>query len=199
MRHRDDLKDEEEIRAQFEDLVRAVESATGLTSRWNGSVSISDETIGGVPRFKAKFAFTGELHVHRAYLGADTLLGSLLHEAFHAVSVGVSRAAFLTNQGFEEGVVEQAVLTFAEAILGTVAAMQIVGIRHAFPEFTEPLERIRALTGKSAETFYPQLLQSPLAERANVVVEWVQIAHPEITRQKALALVARDRAALLKP
>ena len=94
---------ERQVLIDLRGIVRKVETLTGLRTRWSGELIVSDEVDSfGDPAYRAKFGWDHHIYVHFKFLRTNALPGSLLHEAFHSVSAGVTRRAYIEYPGFEE-------------------------------------------------------------------------------------------------
>jgi hypothetical protein len=170
-----------------------LEALTGLRSRWNGTLIVSDEVDEfGRPRYSAEKVWTCEIAVHRSSLRSPSLFISLVHESFHAISAGVTQRHFQLNRGFEEGVVEWLTRHLVPRLAEECGTQAVMEGRAAFQRYLESLERLRNWTGKEDEVFYLDLLRTPLAQRSDAVVQWAMEAHPEESRARMLARLSSD-------
>jgi len=100
----------EEVR----EIIAAVEAFTGLPSRWNGGLFILTESTGEaqtaqmlarVP-YLAKKEWSCAITVVESVLQDDQRWRTLLHEALHSVSVGLTEPDYQRFRLWEEAVVE---------------------------------------------------------------------------------------------
>ena len=95
-------------------IIAVVEEFTGLTSRWNGGLFILTESTGEaqtaqmlapVP-YLAKKEWSCAITVVESVLQDDQRWRTLLHEALHSVSVGLTEPNYQRARLWEEAVVE---------------------------------------------------------------------------------------------
>lgn len=184
---------EADVQKQVVAITQSIEARTGLVSRWNGEILFSDELDAlGTPAFSAKKEWSSHITIHRAVLRLPGLFARLVHESLHAVSKGVERVAFIENRGFEEGVVEWWTRHLAVQLTIELGINATVEVREVFDPYLTRLENLRAVTALDEEAFYLRLLQTPLAERYQAVVQWAQTAHPDELPVRVLARMAPD-------
>lgn len=180
-----------EVHQVFRTILSHVEMLTGLASRWDGTIHLSEEVdIGGHPRFTARKDLSCSLTVHQSFLHDPKLYGTLVHESLHAVSVGVTRAAYDQFQGYEEGVVEKVTRLLGPHIAAAMGIAYDFGTRTSYLSALGLLEQLRAKTGRAEEEFYLELLKTPLAQREQTVVQWTMEASPNMPRARVLAQIA---------
>jgi hypothetical protein len=182
---------EADIRKQVTAITQRIEAITSLHSRWSGDILFSDELDGlGNPAFSAKKEWSCSITIHRAVLRLPGLFARLVHESLHAVSNGVERVAFMEHRGFEEGVVEWCTRHLTAPLATELGVEATFEEREVFDPYLTRLENLRVLTGLEKEVFYVRLLQTPLAERPETVVQWAQTAHPDEPPVRVLARMA---------
>lgn len=163
---------EEQVRAEFGQVVEVVTEITGLTSRWSGRAElVSEVPYKGLKSFSCLFRL-------RADLANDPLRWrTLIHEALHAVSVGLSVPDYQRFRGWEEGVVEQLQRLHRGQILGRLgvahdeAVYQQEEAAHRFNVYIDALEQLRsALEIGETAPFYLDLLRAPLGDRSSLAL-----------------------------
>lgn len=90
-------------------LVLLVEEVTGLRSRWNGTVRIIDVATAALTSqtpFFAKKEWSCGITLVETTLNSERRWRSLLHEALHSVSVGLTKDSYDLFAPWEEAVVE---------------------------------------------------------------------------------------------
>ena len=185
--------DIDKILADMRTIQYHVEQATGLLSRWNGTVDFTSEVnIDDLPVFIARKEWNCGITLHLTVLDNPGLLGTLIHEMLHSVSVGMTPSSFAKYAGFEEGVIEWFTRQLGPQIASITNAGTPFTQRTAFGPYVEALEHLRAMTMQNDQNFYLQLLQTPLSERHSTVVQWVQNQHPTETTARVLARIAFD-------
>ena len=182
-----------DVQKQVSAITQRIEEITGLTSRWNHDVVFSDEVDAlGRPAFSAKKEWACRIAVHSAVLDRPGLFARLVHEALHAVSVGVERTAFMAYRGFEEGVVEWWTRRLAVPLAAELGIEAIYEMREVFDPYLIHLENMRAITELAEEEFYLRLIRTPLAQRHQAVIQWAAEAHPDELPACILAKSASD-------
>ncbi len=146
---------------------------TGLPSRWSGRV----ELVPGSD-FKSKKRFICDIEINATLAGQDERWTTLIHEALHSVSAGYIRDDYQDFQGWEEGVVEQLQRLFRPRVLsrlGVTVAPEVLrelDVEHGYNKFVAALETIREalnIPATNAETFYLDLLATPIKDRQSYV------------------------------
>ena len=156
----------ETLQADTRHIMNFVEQETGLISRWNGDVLISDETdTNGDPKFVGRKEPHCAITLHRVVLGHKDRYLTLLHEALHSVSVGMPlEERYFFWRSYEEGVVTNLTRLFAPKLAQTLG-MELPQPTNAYPRLTDYLELFRAETGTGADEFYLTLLRMPVRTR----------------------------------
>ena len=90
----------------------AIHELTSLRSNWNGVLQF--DTVEGERGSKT---FTCEIVIRPDLASKPVRWRTLIHESFHACSVGYTFQDFNANIGWEEGVVEQLERLFRKRIL----------------------------------------------------------------------------------
>ena len=165
------------LQNEVDAIVREVERLTSRKSRWSGRVVVSAaiSPTGRTGFFGAK-DWNCDIIVHQSRLGSTGLHSTLVHEAFHSVSVGLTQLDYYALPGFEEGVVEQCTRLHRTAILMASGLPSSTDVRTSYPRYLFCLEDLRARTSKAAHDFYLPLLATSLIDREAVVLQWIQQA-----------------------
>lgn len=170
--------DDLEARTQKEltDIISVLTELTGLPSRWSGRVELVPEA-----EFKGKKPFRCDIQIDAALVGQDARWTTLIHEALHSVSAGYIRDDYQDFQGWEEGVVEEMQRLLRPRVLsrlGVIVDSEIfraLDAEHGYNKFIAALETIRGQLNipiARAETFYLDLLATPLKDRQRRVNEY---------------------------
>ncbi|HZT42845.1 MAG TPA: hypothetical protein VFA07_11825 [Chthonomonadaceae bacterium] len=179
------------VRRQVEAITSAVEQYSGLRSRWNGQIAISEEVDLLIqPVFLAKKEWDCSILIHQYALRRKDLIGTLIHECMHAASMGLTPSAYLRFRGYEEGVVEQMTRLLTPRLAGSLNIPIQATARISYQDYIAFLETIRAETGKAAEDFYLNLLRTPLADREDTVVQWAIEANRQEPAVRMLVRIA---------
>src|SRR5579872_1452979 len=170
-----------------------VQALTGLSSRWNGTILLSEEVDGfGNPTFAGKKHWDCSILLHRAFLLQPGLFARLIHEALHCVSAGVEPKAYQQFPGWEEGVVEHLTRLLGPGIAAELGWKDAFAARVSYNPELVCLEKLRSVVQREAKPFYVRLLQTPLGRREQTVVQWAIEAHAEIAPARVLARIAAD-------
>lgn len=151
----------------------AVESLTGLPSRWSGQVVLMDNA--GIVALKGRPIFARKLWACDILVNTDVVehpvrWRTYLHEMLHSVSVGGSDEDSRRFLGWEEGVVEWWQRHLRVRVLERIN----VHVPEAIFELFEAdwtynhhltLEALQQASGVQEEDFYFGLLRVPLAQR----------------------------------
>lgn len=168
-------------------IVAAVEELTGLPSRWNGGVLIladaSSEarTVGMLTHvpYLAKKEWSCGITVVESVLSDDRRWRTLLHEALHSVSVGLTEPDYRRLRLWEEAVVECLQRLYRPLVFERLG-LDIPQARYAaqesiwpYNQAVEALERIFAeRPDVPPREFLEQMLRTPLPDRPAFVFEW---------------------------
>jgi len=170
----------------LEDKVRQtvafIEATTGLRSRWNGTVRVVDATTASLlspTPFFAKKEWGCGITLLETTLGNDGLWRSLLHEALHSVSVGLTEQSYQQFAPWEEAVVEglQRILRPEFSLhLGIVldeSRLEGVEAIWRYNSAVEAVQRIaRERPEMSLQEFLEQMLGTRLPDRPAFAFEW---------------------------
>lgn len=161
---------------QIEDELFAIQAAveewTGLTSRWQGTVTLFDDiSMRRGQGALAEKAWSCEIRLAQALALSPLRWRTLIHEMLHSVSVGTNEEAYKRFIGWEEAVVEQLQRLLRPRILTRLAvsvpeALFVEVERHwRYNVYIEAMESLRQSLAQDDLSFYLELLQIPLADR----------------------------------
>ena len=170
-------------------IVAAVEEFTGLPSRWNGGVLILAEasgeaTIAGmlsrVP-YLAKKEWSCSITVLESVLTDDRRWRSLLHEALHSVSVGLTNSSYGRLRLWEEAVVESLQRMYRPLLFERLS-LDISEDEYAAQETIWPYNSAVEALGRilaerpdvPAQEFLEQMVRMPLSDRPAFAFKWGQ-------------------------
>ena len=193
--------DELEARTQRElsDIIAALTELTGLPSRWSGYVELVPNA-----EFKGKKRFVCDIQIRAELAGQEERWTTLIHEALHSLSTGYLRDDYQDFQGWEEGVVEQLQRIYRPRVLNALGVtvgpevLQRLDAEHAYNKFISALEKLRELRQvppEQAETFYVDLLATPLKDRQSHISRY-GFSLPPLQRVEFFAAVSSASAAL---
>jgi hypothetical protein len=155
---------------------RAVSRLTGLQSHWSGILDVD-------PNLR----WTGEkLRSCTIKLNGDPAqdikrFSTGTHEVLHAHSVGLFESgAYVGRRGYEEGVVEQTERVLRDEVLADLGFsaghldFRAIDAESAHNGYIERLEEPREMTQRDARTFYVDLLRTPLVDREETILRWIE-------------------------
>jgi len=152
-------------------IIDILSELTGLASRWNGEVELSQD-----PRILGRKPFTCRVVVNVGLVDQPARWRTLIHEALHSFSAGYNMTDYQAFLGWEEGVVEQTQRLLRPAVLARLglqieeAVFAPVEISYAFNKYIQAIERMRsALHDKDELSFYLRLLTTEIKNRHNFV------------------------------
>ena len=173
----------------------AVERLTGLHSRWSGSVVLMDGreivAMRGQPVLAEK-RWSCDILLNTVLTASPTRWRTYIHEMLHSVSVGLNEQDLRRLRGWEEGVVEQVQRLLRPQLLASIGVdvpeevFAAVDRAWTLNGFVEALEVLRSALEREADTFYLDLLRTPLRERLAYVL--AQDHTPEFQRLFARTL-----------
>ncbi len=167
-----------------------IEQLTGLPSRWNGTLHITEEVdVENVPACRAKKEWGCSITLHAAYLDTPGLFQTIVHEMMHSVSVGLTPLGFRRFRGYEEGVVERLTRLLHPQIAGAMNIAVASETRDAFDNYILSLEQLRGLAQMDTHAFYLGLLQTPLEGREALVVQWAKQQYAHESEARVLARI----------
>lgn len=161
-----------EALADLQQVVELVETHTGRTSQWSGSLQVRG----------LEFGFAGQKHrscgisIHEDVLVVPAQRWStMIHEALHSVSGAFSASG--SPDSWEEAIVEQMQRIIRPAILADLG-MQIAAdeieardVIHPYNVDIGRLETLRRVLDREPKDFYMTLLAATSMERTRVRIE----------------------------
>ena len=170
---------EETITEEIARVVAEVERMTGLRSRWNGSVTVLDDRAAAMfspEPYSAKKEWGCSITVVTSVAGAKGRWRTLIHEALHSVSAGLTPQSFLLFPSWEEGVVESLQRLYRPSILkrlGLALTEDVFVATEAEWRYAAPVNALRRIIAElpamTEQEFLERLLRVPLADRKSVV------------------------------
>lgn len=172
---------QKQVEGEVRQIVAFIEETTGLRSRWNGGVRVVDSDtaalLSPVP-FLAKKDWGCGITLLETTTGAGRWR-SLLHEALHSVSVGLTEPDYRRLRLWEEAVVETLQRMYRPALLRHLG-LDIAESRFAIVEATWPYNRAMEALGRiaaerpevPAREFLEQILRTPLPDRPAFAFAW---------------------------
>ena len=173
---------QERVEGEMRQIVAFVEGTTRLRSRWNGSVRVVDTNTAAllfpIPFFAKKDWGCG-ITVLQAILSNDGRWRSLLHEALHSVSVGLTQESYNQFAPWEEAVVESLQRMYRPALLRSLG-VDADESRLAAPEaawrFNRAVDALGRIAAERpdvpAQEFLEGMLRMPLPDRPAFAFEW---------------------------
>ncbi len=175
------------IMEEVRQIIGATEEFTGLPSRWNGGLLILADasgearTVGMLSHalYLAKKEWSCGITVLESVLQNDLRWRTLLHEAIHSVSVGLTEPNYQRLRLWEETVVESLQRLYRPRLFVRLG-LQIPESRFTAHEAAWPSQRaLLALEHIMAERpeiapqeFLEQMLRTPLPDRPAFAFEW---------------------------
>jgi hypothetical protein len=160
-------------------IIIEIERLTGLRSRWSGNIVVGTQlnAAGRAAYFGAK-SWNCDIIIHQDRLAHPGKYSTLVHEAFHSVSVGLNQSDFDILTGYEEGVVEACTRLFRNPILTVAGLPPAMDVRTSYNRYLIVLEDLRTRTNKLESAFYLTLITVALVDRESTVLQWIQDAEP---------------------
>ncbi len=161
-----------QTRQELVAIVDILSNLTGLSSRWNGEVELSQD-----PSALGRKPFTCRIVINRSLVNLPVRWRTLIHEALHSFSAGYNRDDYQSLRGWEEGVVEQlqrllrpSVLTQL-SIVADATIFQDAEEDYPFNEYIQVLEQLRiALGPQPIQDFYLTLLATEIKNRPGLIL-----------------------------
>lgn len=184
-------RDYNQLSRELKNIQRAIEELTPLRSRWNGILRL--ETVEGERGSKS---FTCAITLRPDIATSPLRWRTLIHEMFHACSVGLQVHDFNAWRGWEEGVVEQLSRLYRKPILERLGVevdweeLERLDHAHPFNGYIAALETIRTEITAAEPEFYIELLQVPIRERYITLVRGALQLEAEPRRRTLAALSA---------
>jgi hypothetical protein len=161
---------EAQITAELKQVLGAGTTLTGLPSRWTGKVELVSGTA-----YKGCKPFSCDIRIARGLADQETRWSTLIHEALHAVSIGLTTWDYKDCRGWEEGVVEMLQRVLRQRVLAQIgirvdeAVFQREDATHIYAPYLEALEQLRTVVGMADDQFCIALLRTPLRERPGYI------------------------------
>ncbi len=165
--------DVRQVYEELEQLAPILTTLTGLSSRWNGQV-----TLGVEEWFRGKKLFSCGIVVQAKLVTQDIRWRTLIHELLHSQSAGYSSPDYNALIGWEEGVVEQTQRLLRPEVLARIGiqvaaeAFHEVEADHVYNRYIDALEDLRrslSIMEEQRTQFYVDLLATPIRDRAAFV------------------------------
>ncbi len=172
---------QDRVEDEARQVVAFVEEMTGLRSRWNGTVRVVDAAtaalLSPVP-FLAKKEWGCGITLLETTTG-DGRWRSLLHEAFHSVSVGLTQESYNQFAPWEEAIVESLQRLYRPALLRSLsvdADESRIAASEAAWRFNRAVDALGRIAAERPEVpareFLEQMLRTPLPDRPALAFEW---------------------------
>jgi len=169
---------QKQVEEETRRLVALVEEITGLRSRWNGQIILLGDAA-MLPllgrRVSGEKRWSCDILLHSDFVNDPMRWRTLLHEVLHSVSVGMNEQDCRRFWGWEEGTAEWLQRRWRPKMLrslGVSVPEEVFVVAERFWPFNKYLEALQTLqqaSGLGAETFYRDLLWTPLALRLGAV------------------------------
>lgn len=163
---------ETRIQQELVAIVDVLGELTGLTSRWNGEIELSQDT-----RAFGRKPFSCRIVLNERLADQPVRWRTLIHEALHSFSAGYNREDYQAWRGWEEGVVEQLQRLLRPSVLAQLpitvdtAVFEVVEKAYTFNEYIEALEQLReASASRAAQEFYLDLLATEIKDRPGLIL-----------------------------
>ena len=168
---------EETITEEIARVVAEVERMTGLRSRWNGSVTVLDDRTAAMFSREAFFArkdWSCAITVLDPVATAPSRWRTLIHEALHSVSVGLTVRSYAQAALWEEAIVENLQRLYRPVLLRSLGVdvpetlFEAEEVNWRFAPALAAMLRISvalAETGIFETQFLERLLRTPLTDR----------------------------------
>lgn len=173
----------DELTAQITDEVTAISDWLQVYldrhSRWNGEIELSD-----ISDNYGKALWNGSISLDREVAQTDLRWRTMIHEALHHFSEGLTPTTYFELPGWEEGIVEQQQRVLRDEILFSLgisfstAIFATVENNHKVNKYIEALESLRIVLGRPTPGFYQSLVTMPLKNRPTSVIELGKLLSP---------------------
>jgi len=171
-----------DVEDEVRQVVAFVEETTGLRSRWNGTVRVMDVATAALVSptpFLAKKEWGCGITLLETTVNSDGRWRSLLHEALHSVSVGLTEPDYQRLRFWEEAVVETLQRTYRPARLRRlgldIAESRFSTVEVAWP-YNPALDALARIAAERPEVplreFLEEMLWTPLPSRPAFVFAW---------------------------
>lgn len=160
-----------QTRQEITAITKVLSELTGLASRWNGEVELSQD-----PRILGRKPFTCRIVVNAGLVDQPARWRTLIHEALHWLSAGYNMTDYQAFLGWEEGVTEQAQRLLRPIVLERLgvqvdsSASSPVEAAYSFNKYIRAIELLRnALGREDQQEFYLSLLATEIKQRHNLI------------------------------
>ncbi len=171
-----------QVEGETRRLVALVEEATGLRSRWNGTVRVIDVATAALTSptpFLAKKEWSCGITIVETTLNSEGRWRSLLHEALHSVSVGLTEPDYHRFRLWEEAVVEMLQRLYRPVLfrrLGlAIAESQFRTIEENW-RYNRAVDALAQIAAARPDVplreFLEGMLRTPLPDRPAYAFEW---------------------------
>lgn len=162
---------EAQLRDEVSRIVAALESLLQRRSRWTGVVSLSDDAA-----IYGKVSWGGDIAVARDLIAENFRWRTLIHEALHTFSEGLTPSRYADLPGWEEGTVEQAQRLLRREVLSHIGVsvpedvFRSGDMRHRYNPYVDALEGLRQTLNHPSSEFFLPLLNVALRDRPGYVI-----------------------------
>ncbi len=163
---------ERRVQQELVGIVDVLRELTGLTSRWNGEVELSQDA-----RAFGRKPFSCRIVLNESLADQPVRWRTLIHEALHSFSAGYNSQDYQAWRGWEEGVVEQLQRLFRPAVLARLSVrvdavvFNEAEVDYLFNKHIEALEQLRKATdSRAVHEFYLDLLASKIKDRPGLIL-----------------------------
>jgi len=163
---------EARIQQELVAIVDVLGELTGLTSRWNGEVELSQDA-----RAFGRKPFSCRIVLNKRLADQPVRWRTLIHEALHSFSAGYNSQDYQAWRGWEEGVVEQLQRLFRPSVLARLsvtvdaAIFREAEVDYLFNKHIKALEQLREATGaREVQEFYLDLLATKIKDRPGLIL-----------------------------
>lgn len=165
----------DELTTQITDELAAItgflEQRLSRRSRWNGEANLTSASDN-----YGQARWDGSIRLNRNLAQTELRWRTMIHEALHHLSVGLTPTSYSDLRGWEEGTVEQLQRLIRNEVLDALAVSVPPNIfydaerQHRLNGFVTALEELRQLLKADADSFYLNLLAIPVNERPAEVI-----------------------------
>ena len=163
--------EEARVQQEISAVVDALSELTGLSSRWNGDVELSQDT-----RIFGRKPFSCRIVLNQQLANNPIRWRTLIHEALDSFSAGYTMGNYQMFLGWEEAVVEQTQRLLRPAVLERIGVQVESSIfvpietNYSFNKYISAMERMRvALRDDDEQQFYLNLLATEINIRHSLV------------------------------
>ncbi len=172
----------QQLQADTRAIVTEVERITGRKSSWSGVVVLGvDLDASGLPLYMGAKPWNCDIALHQSRLSSAGRYSTLIHEAFHSVSVGLNEPEYQQYRWWEETVIELCTRLFRADILARANLPAPLNARTSYTDKILLLDTLRQQTQQTNQDFALALLQTPLRDRERTILQWIQSSEPAKT------------------